>query len=343
MTLTAWRTLIQGLMLALTVWGAVIVGHYSAEKLSRALPALACAHDRENGAYCVLVPLQHQMHHRVGESLTQGLQLTADALLAPLLTLAAFLAFYLVLGKAFCGWVCPLGTVQEWLHRLGRRLGAPLRRLAPERARRLRWIKWAVLLTLVLGLPLVSGLGLLPHDFRDPFCQVCPSRIVSSLLTGDTTQLALRHDSVWATALGLAGNVLTGLVLVAALAWRQPFCRVCPLLALNAAFQRVGLMRLDKRAHDRCSRCGICTRACPMDIGEIASRHGRAAFVEDCTLCGRCAEFCPDDGVIRLRWGPWTWFRSARAYYRRRLRAGGPDGTPRGHRGGRRAAGEARP
>mgnify|MGYP000367268969 CR=1 FL=1 len=80
------------------------------------------------------------------------------------------------------------------------------------------------------------------------------------------------------------------------------------------------------KADAKCDKCGICTKACPMDIPEIHHDHGRKAFNEDCTLCGRCAEFCPDDSVIRIRFGPWSVFSSSRAYYKARLQFDNPEG-----------------
>jgi len=109
--------------------GSQVVGYYAAEKISGTLPALSCAYDKQNGAYCMLIPLQHQLHHRVGEALVAAQQFSFQILLPLLLTLLTFLAFFVVLNKVFCGWICPLGTLQELAFRLGRRLGLPVRRL----------------------------------------------------------------------------------------------------------------------------------------------------------------------------------------------------------------------
>lgn len=49
--------------------------------------------------------------------------------------------------------------MQEWLYRLGRVLRRPFRHLSERAAKRLRPIKWLLLLVLVLGLPLAAGLG----------------------------------------------------------------------------------------------------------------------------------------------------------------------------------------
>ena len=326
-TLARFRLVVQLAMLFLTVWGSALVGTYMADKVSNALPALSCAYDQQNGAYCVLIPTQHMLHHRIGEAIVRARQITADIFLPLAFTLLTFFAFFFFVGKAFCGWVCPLGTLQELLHRVGRRFQLPLHRLGVPGLARVRPIKWLVLLGLVLLLPLLTGLGVTPHSLGNPYCDICPSRVVSSLLTGNTEQLAIALSDGWSFALGGLANALAGFVVVAALAVRQPFCRICPMLSFNALFQRFSPLRLVKREHPKCSSCGICTQACPMDIPEIASRHGSQAFHEDCTLCGRCAEYCPDDGVIQLKWGPWRLFSSCRDYYRERVKRQLPDGT----------------
>ena len=64
-----------------------------------------------------------------------------------------------------------------------------------------------------------------------------------------------------------------------------------------------------------------------MDIPEIHHNHGLKAFNEDCNLCGRCAEFCPDDGIIKVKFGPWNLFSSSRDYYKNRVRSESPEGT----------------
>ncbi|MGE5466127.1 MAG: 4Fe-4S binding protein [Ignavibacteria bacterium] len=329
-TLGRLRGVVQLAMLLLTVYGSVVVGHYAAEKITGALPALSCAYDQKDAAYCVLLPTQHQLHHRIGEGIVRAQQVTFQIVLPLLMTFATFFAFFFVIGKAFCGWVCPLGTLQEWIGRIGRRFGVNLRRF--ERGdlgevRRVRPVKWALLLGLVFLLPLLTGLGVTPHSLGNPYCDICPSRIATTLLTGSTEQFALRTGDNVGFALGAIANTLIGFALVAALAIRQPFCRICPMLSFNALFQRLSPLRLVKTRHESCERCGVCTQACPMDIPEIAKESGRRAFHEDCTLCGRCAEYCPQDGVIKLKWGPLALFSSRRDYYKQRVKAELPDGT----------------
>jgi ferredoxin-type protein NapH len=321
------RFAVQLSMLVFLLYGGALLGHYAADKLSGTLPALSCAYDNQSSDYCVLIPFQHQVHHRVGEGLVRLQQFSVELILPLLFTLLSFLLLFVVLNKAFCGWICPLGTIQELMYRLGRKLGRPLQRLQPGRVEKARPVKWLMLVGLVFTLPLAAGLGVAPHAAGDAFCQVCPSRVLTSLATGDGEQLAVNTQGWADLAFGALRAFLAGFVIIAALAVRQPFCRICPMLALHATFRRLSPTRLVKRQHDRCEKCGICHQACPMDIHEIWRQHGSKAFHEDCTLCGRCAEFCPDDGVIQIKAGPLTLFGSSRDYYRVRVKAEKPDGS----------------
>ena len=329
-TLSRFRFVVLIAMLFQTVWGSVVVGHYTAEKISNALPALSCAYDMENGGYCVLIPTQHQIHHRIGEGIVRAQQITFQMVLPLIMTILSFFAFFFVLGKAFCGWVCPLGTIQEIVGKVGRRFNLPLRRFEPGNlgdVKRVRPVKWLLLVALVFVFPLLAGLGTVPHSLGNPYCDICPSRIATTLLTGNTEQLAIQVNDSISFSLGAIANMLIGFMLVAALAMRQPFCRICPLLAWNAVFQRLSPMRLVKKTSEHCGKCSICSDACPMDIKEISEQSGRKAYHEDCTLCGRCAEYCPQDGVIKLKWGPLALFSSSREYYKAKVKGELPDGT----------------
>jgi polyferredoxin len=326
-TLSRVRLFVQIAMLFLTVWGSNVVGYYAADKISTALPALSCAYDRQNGGYCVLIPLQHQFHHRIGTALTQAGNVAMQVVLPTMIALGTFFAAFLVLGKAFCGWVCPLGTIQEWINKIGRRFNLPLHEFGPGNVGRVRPVKWLILLGFVFGLPLLAGMGIAPHSLGNPYCDVCPSRIATTLLTGNINEFATGYGDGWRLALNALGNMLFGFIVIAALAVRQPFYRICPMLAMNAMFRRASPARLVKNAHESCEKCGVCAKACPMDIHEIHIHHGRKAYHEDCTLCGRCAEYCPQDGVIKLKWGPWALFSSSRDYYKKKVQGELPDGT----------------
>ncbi len=328
-TLGRVRLVVQVLSFLFLVYGGLIVGHYSAEKISGALPALSCAYDQLNGGYCVLIPTQHQLHHRVGEAIVKMQQFSFKVVIPLLFTFLSFYIFFVFLNKMFCGWICPLGTFQELMYKMARFFGLQKRHdVTTNQLKFVRPLKWLMLTILVFILPLVAGLGVAPHATGDAFCQVCPSRILTTLATGDFEQLTINTVSGTDMAFTIIRALLFGIIVILAMVVRQPFCRICPLLAFNALFQKLSPMRLVKHDHEKCGKCGICTRACPMDIHEIWKLSGSKAFHEDCTLCGRCAEYCPDDNVIEIKFGPIQLFGAKREYYKNRISQEKPDGTP---------------
>ncbi len=327
LTLGRLRFAVQILMFIFLVYGGAVIGHYAADKISGELPALSCAYDQQNASYCVLIPTQHQLHHRVGEALVQMQQFSFKVLLPLLFTFLTFYAFFVFINKAFCGWICPLGTFQEMLYKLGRWLKLENRyALTPAQTYVVRPLKWLMLVFLVFLLPLLAGLGVTPAATGDAFCQICPSRLLTTLATGDLEQLTINQAGVADWVFSAIRSLLFGAMVVAALMVRQPFCRICPMLALHAVFRRLSPLRLVKHPHEKCEKCGICHKACPMDIHEIWHESGTKAFHDDCTLCGRCAEFCPDDNVIQIKFGPLALFSSARDYYKRRIKGEKPEG-----------------
>lgn len=329
-TLGRFRFTVQIIMLFVTVYGGALLGSYTVDRISQALPSLSCAYDKVTGDHCILISAQHQLHHRVGAALAKAGDVALNVFLPTLITVGVFFMFFFFLNKAFCGWVCPLGTVQEVIYKIGRRLGRPLKRFKQENVGKVRPVKWFMLLVLVLGLPTLAGMGTVANELGDPFCQVCPSRIATTLLTADTEQLAVRTGTNINFFLGALGNALFGFIIIAALAVRQPFCRICPLLSWNALFQKLSPMRLvKKKSHEKCAKCGVCEKACPMDIHEIGTEFGTKAFHEDCTMCGRCAEYCPDDDVIQLKFFGFKLFGSSREYYKARVKRETPEGQPK--------------
>ncbi len=329
LTLSRLRMAVQVVMLVFTVYGGALMGHYLADKVTGSLPALSCAYDQQNAGYCVLIPMQHQLHHRVGESIVRAQQFSVDYIIPFGFTMLTFLAFFFVLNKAFCGWICPLGTVQEFVYKLGRKLKLGIRRFTQDSVGRVRPVKWAVLILMVLVLPLAAGLGYTSYVTGDAYCQVCPSRVVTTLMTADPKQIAVNTADTTAFAFSAARSAIFGFVLILALGMRQPFCRVCPMLALHALFRRIVPLRLAKKqSGDQCGKCKACYQACPMDIHEVAFEFGSKAFHADCTMCGRCVEFCPDDGMLALKLGPVALFQSSSAYMKRRAKIDKPDGAP---------------
>ncbi len=320
--LTLLRRTLQLASFLFLVYGGSVVGFYAADKLSGAFPVLTCAYDSQTADYCALISLQHQFAHRLGGVIAAG-GAVLGALMPTIVTLLTFMLLFVFLNKAFCGWLCPLGFFQETLNLLGRKLGLRQHDSLPRGlVERLRPVKWWALLLLVFGFPLLTGLGVVGHELGNPYCSICPSRILTTLASGDSRQLVLDHASGGYLALSLIANLLFGLLIAVSLSVRQPFCRVCPMLAMQATVRKLGFVRLVKQGKPRCEKCGLCAKACPMDIREIhTDMQRRDVTFADCTLCGRCVEFCPDRDALQIRYMGLPLFRADPAYFKRRKQA----------------------
>jgi len=320
--LSVFRKLVQIAAFGFMVYGSGLIGYYTVDKFSNALPALSCAFNHNTGDYCTLIPFQHQMAHRVGETIANDGNLL-QGLMPTLITLGTFLILFVFLSKAFCGWICPLGTFQELLSMLGQKLGLQQRESVNEKiVKRTRPVKWLALFFLVFFFPILTGLGYASHDLVDPYCKICPSRILTTLANGNTDQLMVDQANPVTMGFSIFGDFLFGLMIALALTVRQPFCRICPMLAMNATFRKIGLLKLAKNATSRCEKCGLCAKACPMDIREIHTEMVKTEVTfEDCTLCGRCVEFCPDKDVLQLKYATIPVFSASSDYFKKRKKA----------------------
>ena len=202
--------------------------------------------------------------------------------------LGILLLYGVMLGRTVCGWICPLGWIQELLHRIPT---PKIRKSAVTRT--LTWLKYLVLAVFVILLPLWYGLA---YDIPLPaFCKyICPA----GTLEGAIGLLPTNHD--FFSMLGILFTRKYVIMLVIALACvfcYRSFCRfLCPLGAIYGLFSRFAVIgvRVDL---NRCNHCGACVRHCEMDV--------RRAGDHECIHCGKCMEHC-SEGAISIRAGKIT-------------------------------------
>jgi len=320
LTLTALRRVSQVFFFVILVYGALFfTTFYSSDKFTQAFPSLTCAYDKSSGDYCALIPLQHQMDHRVA-GLFNGSVDAMQALMPTVITLVTFFILIVLLNKAFCGWTCPLGFFQEMLTLLGTKLGIKqVKSLSLENVKKIRPIKWILFAFLIFIFPILTGLGFLGHELGSAFCSICPSRIMTTLAVGDSSQLYVSSLSWGYMTLSLIADFLFGLMIALALFVKQPFCRICPMLPLQSVFKKFSLFRLTKNGSSKCDTCGNCVNVCPMDIYEIQeTAENKNITFADCTLCGKCVEFCPDNDVLSLKYANFSVFASNKEYFKKR-------------------------
>ena len=192
--------------------------------------------------------------------------------------LGGVLVTTLLVRRAFCGYMCPIGTISEWMHRLGRRLHLPAYNVPAKFDGLLSLLKYVV-----LGIILVATWRMGELIFRgyDP-CYALIGRHGEDI-------------TYWA-------YVVSGGIVVASLLISVPFCRwLCPLAAVLNPFSRFALGRIH-RHDDDCRHCGVCTKRCPMAIPVDTVEQVTHAR---CISCLGCVDACPVGTKQRaaLSWG----------------------------------------
>ena len=192
-----------------------------------------------------------------------------------------------LLGRLICGFLCPFGWFQELLHRI------PTRKLSTKKLRPLTYLKYVILLVMVVLLPAfaVNDVGM-----GDPFfCKyLCPQGVLEGAiplaLVNSGIRAALGKLFTWKLCILLAVAVLSVL-------FYRPFCKwLCPLGAFYALFNKVSLLQMKVDAN-ACISCGKCVKVCSMDV-DVTKTPDHA----ECIRCGKCVLACPT-GAVRFCYG----------------------------------------
>lgn len=187
-----------------------------------------------------------------------------------------------LLGRVICGFLCPFGWFQELLHKI------PTKKLSTKKLKPLTYLKYVVLLVMVVLLPVLvtNELGM-----GDPFfCKyLCPQGVLEGAIP-----LSLANAGIRA-ALGSLFTwkfIVLLTVIVLSIVFYRPFCKwLCPLGAFYALLNKVSLfqMQVDK---SKCVSCGKCAKVCKMDVDVTKSPNHT-----ECIRCGMCIRACPTDAV----------------------------------------------
>ena len=231
----------------------------------------------------------------------------------PWLVLGTVFLIGAVVGRAFCGWVCPIGTIQDIITTLKNRLDV----VSPRTHKTAKKLKYYVLFMTMLisgslGLSLYLGLG---SDYKSaldvfatgPFIALSPDgtlfgtvptllRLLSQNLASIVTHPPTIQE-VWAQMNKVPPLLAVRLLILIgffAAAWKVPrfWCRyICPTGALMAIFQRHSFVGI-KRDPVKCTKCPHCEVKCPMQIN-ILDLPWEKFNDPECIMCMECIDACP--------------------------------------------------
>lgn len=213
-----------------------------------------------------------------------------------------FLLMSLLLKKAFCSWLCPVGTLSESLWKLGRRIFGRNLRLAKWADVPLRGLKYLLLgfFAWIIGSMSAEALG----EFMST-----PYGIIA-----DVKMLNFFRN------IGLTAGIVIALLVLLSMLVQNFWCRyLCPygaMLGLASLLSPVKIRR-DKEA---CIDCGKCARVCPAALPVHQLVQIRSA---ECSACMACVASCPAENALQFALPP---SQATNATQRWRRRALGPLG-----------------
>ena len=199
---------------------------------------------------------------------------------AGLFLLIAFIAISWLLRKAFCSWLCPVGTVSEYLWRLGQRTFG--RNLRPPKwldmaLRSLKYILLGLFQYAVLSMPVPAIRAFL----EGPYGLVADVKMLNSF-----------------RFLSAGAAITLGILLIGSVFIKNLWCRyLCPYGALFCFFSMLSPMKI-RREPAACIDCAKCAKACPalLPVDKLIAIRS-----VECTGCLECVAVCPAAGALAMK------------------------------------------
>lgn len=183
----------------------------------------------------------------------------------------------LLFGPVFCGWICPLGTIQEWIGKIGRKkFKRKYNHFVPIKLdRSLRYIRYGILVWVLF---VTAKSGYLIFEEFDPY---------NALFT------------FWSEEVALPSVIILALTLILSLFIERPWCKyACPYGALLGLSNKIRLFKI-RRNPSSCISCNKCKNNCPMNIP--VSQKEKVTDLQ-CISCYECTseKNCPVPNTITI-------------------------------------------
>lgn len=217
---------------------------------------------------------------------------------AAMFLLVAFLLMSAVMKKAFCGWLCPVGTASETLWKLGRRVFGRNFRLPQWLDQQLRGLKY-----LLLGF-FVFVIAWMPVEALRDF------------MAGPYGTIADVKMLNFFRGIGIVGMAVLGGLVVLSVLIQNFWCRyLCPYGALMGLVSLLSPVRI-RRDAEACIDCGKCAKACPASLKVDQLVQIRSV---ECTACLACVASCPVENALQMALPPRKSASASAARWRNRI------------------------
>jgi len=192
----------------------------------------------------------------------------------------AILGVSLIMKKGFCGWICPVGTLSQYVWMAGEKVFGRNFRIGKFADISLRSLKY-----ILLGL-FVFLIGI----------AMAPTMVLLFMITDYYKVVDVRMMKFFTEMSSLTLWVLVALVALSLL-YKNFWCRyLCPYGALLGLISRLSPFKI-RRNEEKCVHCHACTTHCPTLI-DVESKV--AVKSEECFGCLTCVSRCPSEGALDL-------------------------------------------
>jgi polyferredoxin len=198
---------------------------------------------------------------------------------AAMFLLITFLAMAFLFRKAFCGWLCPIGTLSEYLWLAGRKIFGRNFQLPRWLDIPLRGLKYLLLGFFVWAVSSMSA-NAIAAFMRSPYGIIADVKMLNFF----------RH-------IGQTGLIVLGILVIVSVFVQNFWCRcLCPYGALLGLASFVSPLRI-RRHEAACIDCEKCAKACPawLPVDRLVSIKSA-----ECTGCLECVAVCPAKGALQM-------------------------------------------
>ncbi|MHA1727822.1 MAG: 4Fe-4S binding protein [Promethearchaeota archaeon] len=233
----------------------------------------------------------------------------------PFLLIGILLLIILFTGRFFCGWICPVGFIQD----LTAKIPNSTKKMSIETDRTLKKVKyWIVIIVLII----LFSMGILKNTNEIAYMEynfamgefldhplgsfslseflfyTLPVGIISFIET-------MSFEGMFGTGWAMFGFIFYAIIIVVSAYYPRFYCRVlCPFAGVCAPISKNAFLKFSRNPVKCTGRreCGICEDVCPKQIRILDEDYHAFTGNGECNLCGICKEKCPYD-AIHLKFG----------------------------------------
>jgi polyferredoxin len=182
-----------------------------------------------------------------------------------------------VFRRAFCGYICPLGALQEFFGMIGRKVFGRKRPEVPAGLDRVaRYLKYVVLAAFTVWTWQAATLVMRPYDPWVAYMHLSSAELFAEF--------------------GVGAAIL-GVTVIGSVVYERFFCKyACPMGAFLALISPLSVFKV-RRDESACISCGSCDAACPVNI-KVSAAH--TVNDPECINCNECVNACSTKNAIAV-------------------------------------------